>query len=261
MAQLAQHHDDLRPVLLAQSFDQRIAHLVSREILVLDVDRSARSTNSCRDTALRLRARRPSRSQQARCARWRSQRPSDPPRASQANPRSTFRCARRIVRACRLPVRSRDRSLCASVRARDRRAPWRRIAIDRHHEIVKRRIGRTLRHASRVVGRMRRCVPAPTRQVDPAVEGNAIVDHDDLLMVRAADRMRVVMLKVHAMVRLPAKAMQRSPLAVQPEDHRVVPDPACGYEARGGDARDRSGNGRAPALRTPSASHSKRVRL
>ena len=62
------------------------------------------------------------------------------------------------------------------------------------------------------------------RQIDAATERELVVNHDDLLVMRAAGRMRVVVAKADPAVRLPRQAVQRRPLAVEPEDHRVIPD-------------------------------------
>jgi hypothetical protein len=67
-------------------------------------------------------------------------------------------------------------------------------------------------------------VPATRCQIDAAAESDRIVDDDDLLMMRAADRMRVVVPETDPAMRLPRQAVQRRPLAVEPEDHRVIPD-------------------------------------
>src|SRR5262249_4432551 len=100
----------------------------------------------------------------------------------------------------------------------------RRIALDHHREIVERRIGRALQHAMLVVGRVIACVPAAAGEIDAAVERHGVVDDHDLLVVRAADRVRVVVAELHATVWLPAEPVERPPLAVQAEQHRIVPD-------------------------------------
>src|SRR5678809_1800793 len=67
-------------------------------------------------------------------------------------------------------------------------------------------------------------VPATRRQIYAAAESDRVVDDHDFLMMRAAGRMRVVVAKADPAVRLPRQAIQRRPLAVEPEDHGVIPD-------------------------------------
>ncbi len=100
----------------------------------------------------------------------------------------------------------------------------RRRTFDRHHHVVERRVRRAGHHAVLVLRRVLARVPAARRQIDAAAERDRVVDDHDLLMMRAAGRMRVVVAKADPAVRLPRQAIQRRPLAVEPEDHRVIPD-------------------------------------
>src|SRR5690606_11390048 len=51
-------------------------------------------------------------------------------------------------------------------------------------------------------------VPAPVGHIDPAAHGQRIVDHDDLLVVAAADRVDVIELQVDPLARQPAKQIE-----------------------------------------------------
>ena len=62
----------------------------------------------------------------------------------------------------------------------------RRLAVDRDHHVVERRIGSVAYHSTRLVGSMLRRVPALAGQVDASAKRDRIVDDDDLLVVRAA---------------------------------------------------------------------------
>ena len=96
--------------------------------------------------------------------------------------------------------------------------------FDRHHDVVERRVRRAGHHAVLILRRVLARVPAARRQIDAAAESDRVVDDHDLLMVRAAGRVRVVVAKADPAVRLPRQAIQRRPLAVEPEDHGKVPD-------------------------------------
>jgi hypothetical protein len=62
--------------------------------------------------------------------------------------------------------------------------PSRHLALDQHHDVVKRRIGLAVRiDTARVVWFVGRRVPTPATQVDAADECDAIVDDDQLLVV------------------------------------------------------------------------------
>ena len=72
--------------------------------------------------------------------------------------------------------------------ARQLRQRLRRRAIDHHLDVVERPIGMARGiDAMRIVARVGRRVPAPDREVEAAGEGDRIVDHDDLLVLRAAE--------------------------------------------------------------------------
>ena len=113
--------------------------------------------------------------------------------------------------------------------ARDRRQLARRLAVDRDHHVVERRVGfsRTRSDAGRSAGArgvsQRRAVRS-----SPPDERDAIVDHDDLLVMRTRDGMGVVVANVDASMRLPREAVDRRELAVVPEHHRDSPSRGCG---------------------------------
>ena len=106
---------------------------------------------------------------------------------------------------------------------RDLGDPPRRLAIHRDHQIVEGWIRLAVRDASRIVRAVVRGVPAPRREVEPAHEREPVVDDDDLLVVRARERVAAVEPEVHPPMALPAEAVQRRELAVGAEDHRIVP--------------------------------------
>ena len=65
----------------------------------------------------------------------------------------------------------------------------RRSAVDRHGDVVERRVGASGRANTALVGiGVLACVPAIIRHVDAAAEGEHVVDHDDLLVVRGPGR-------------------------------------------------------------------------
>src|SRR5688572_3090659 len=68
-------------------------------------------------------------------------------------------------------------------------------------------------------------VPALAGQIEPAAESKRVVDHNDLLVMRSAGRMRVVELEMNAAVRLPApsEAHFHGRFPILGVDHRKVP--------------------------------------
>jgi hypothetical protein len=107
--------------------------------------------------------------------------------------------------------------------ARDLGERLRRLPVERHHEVVERRIGLAVGDAAGVVGAVLARVPAAHREVDAADEGERIVDEHDFLVLRAGHRVRVVVSETHAARGLPAEAVERRELPVGAEHHRVVP--------------------------------------
>ncbi|MDR8969652.1 hypothetical protein FEP58_06048 [Burkholderia multivorans] len=70
---------------------------------------------------------------------------------------------------------------------------------------------------------MRGRVPARTRQIEAADEREPVVDHDELLMMRRAARMRIVEPEHDPAMRAPARAIDGRPVALERVDHREVP--------------------------------------
>ncbi|MCC7547284.1 MAG: hypothetical protein IT532_05930 [Burkholderiales bacterium] len=70
---------------------------------------------------------------------------------------------------------------------------------------------------------MRTRVPARAGEIESADEGDALVHHDDLLMLRAAQRMVAVEGDVQAAVAAPAVGIWRRQLAHGRVQHREVP--------------------------------------
>ena len=107
--------------------------------------------------------------------------------------------------------------------ARQRREAARRFAVERHHQVMERRIRLAVRRAAHFLGGVLGSVPAAYGEIDAADESDRIVDHHDLLVMRAGQRMRVVVAQVHAARGRPAEAVERRKLPVGAEHHRVVP--------------------------------------
>jgi hypothetical protein len=88
---------------------------------------------------------------------------------------------------------------------------------------VERRVGLAVDHAVRLVGAVAAGVPAPAGQVEPARERHGIVDHHDLLVMRADGRVGVVVAQRDAPVGLPARPVEQRKLPVGAEHHREIP--------------------------------------
>src|SRR5262245_22389100 len=67
-------------------------------------------------------------------------------------------------------------------------------------------------------------VPPMTSEVDPATERELVVDHDDFLMVRAAERDAIVETELHAAGCAPPELPSREGIAFERVERRVVPD-------------------------------------
>jgi hypothetical protein len=69
----------------------------------------------------------------------------------------------------------------------------RRRSVHHHLHIVKWRVrGAVGRHPPLLLDRVLRSVPAADRQIEPAGECQRIIDNDDFLMLRAAERHGVI---------------------------------------------------------------------
>ncbi len=98
------------------------------------------------------------------------------------------------------------------------------VAVEHRVHVVERPVRHAvLVAAARIVGRMRGRVPAGARQVEPADEREPVVDHDELLVMRRAARMRIVEPEPDAAMRAPAGPIHGRPVALQRVDHREVP--------------------------------------
>ena len=85
--------------------------------------------------------------------------------------------------------------------SRERRG---RLAVDHRLHVVERRIGRAGEiDAARIVEPMLARVPAPGGQIEPARERDRVVDHDDLLVLRGAERKVVVEAEADSAVAFP----------------------------------------------------------
>ena len=70
---------------------------------------------------------------------------------------------------------------------------------------------------------MLRRIPAGMREIEAADERDGIVDDDDLLVVRRADRMLAVEPELEPAVRLPVELEHGQPLALERIHHREIP--------------------------------------
>ena len=96
--------------------------------------------------------------------------------------------------------------------------------IDHHLDVVERPVGMARGiDALGVLRRMGGGVPAPDREVEAAGESHRIVDHDDLLVLRAAEGDRVVDAERHALRRPPAQRQARQELAFAGIEQGIVP--------------------------------------
>ena len=213
----AQHQDDLRPVGLGQTLFQRRRDPRRREVLVLDVQRLLCRRDHVEIELLHLL----DRGQLA--ARRCGARDAD----LDALQVGRERRGPRVVVAARTRARDRRLQLLAGgpvpALARQRREAARGFAVEHHHQVVERRVGLAVRHAPRILRQVLRAIPAAHGEVDAADEGERIVDDDDLLVMRARHRMRVVVAQVHAPGRRPAEAVERREFPIGAEHHRVIP--------------------------------------
>ena len=87
--------------------------------------------------------------------------------------------------------------------------------------------------ATRVVVRVVARVEAAAREIVAADESHGVVDDDDFLMVRAADRMLVVEAKRQPTMRAAVELVDRQPLALHRVEHREVPRQHVTAQCRG----------------------------
>ena len=67
-------------------------------------------------------------------------------------------------------------------------------------------------------------VPAPDRQVEPAGEGNRVVDHDDLLMLGGSQRKAGVQAKPNSAVTVRGELVCGTPFPLGCIQRREIPD-------------------------------------
>ena len=214
MAQQARDHDDLGSAGLAQPLLEGGTYRVRGEVLVLDVDVPLRPRDHVEVQVLDFTC-------VPLCG--------GDSGAVTAIATGTSTTAGSSSSGQRIPVRvSAGTHFFVDVCQRSRAIVAehaRRLAVDRDHHVVEGRIRPVGRHATRLVGSMLRRVPALAGQVDASAKRDRIVDDDDLLVMRAAGRMRVVELQVHAPMRFPAPSPShgRRRFAIRRVDHREVP--------------------------------------
>ena len=82
-------------------------------------------------------------------------------------------------------------------------------AFHHHRHVVPRAVTRAAGALAPVVAlAMVARIPAPVGHVDAAAHRQLVVDHDDLLMMAAADRVDAVELEVDPLVRQPAQQIE-----------------------------------------------------
>src|SRR5687768_15806190 len=71
---------------------------------------------------------------------------------------------------------------------------------------------------------MRARVPSMTGEIDATRKGELIVNNDDLLMMRAADRVTIVKAEPHVAMCAPAQLPPRPRVALERVERGVIPD-------------------------------------
>ncbi len=99
-----------------------------------------------------------------------------------------------------------------------------RLSLDHDLHVVHRRVRPTGRidppRIGRVVGRR---IPTPDGEVEASREGQGVVDHHDLLVVRGPNGMGAVQLEDQPGMRAPGETVGGQPLALERIDERKVP--------------------------------------
>src|SRR6516164_6250929 len=75
-----------------------------------------------------------------------------------------------------------------------------------------------------IVGSMLGCIPSSSGEIEAADEGQGVVDHDDFWMMRCANRVVAVHVKMKPWVSRPSGTEERQHLAIEGEDHREIPN-------------------------------------
>jgi hypothetical protein len=95
---------------------------------------------------------------------------------------------------------------------------------DRHLHVVVRSPDAVVDFAAtRVAGPVLGGVPTPAGEIEATGKRQPVVDDDDLLMMRTAQRTLIVHVETDAAMCLPVQAVDRQPLAMQRHQHREVP--------------------------------------
>ena len=97
-------------------------------------------------------------------------------------------------------------------------------AVHQSLHVVIRRVGLSSRiNAVRIFERVRGRIPAPDGQIESAGIGDRVVDHDDLLMLRTAERRFAVETELHLIRRIPVERKLRKHFALERIEHREIP--------------------------------------
>jgi hypothetical protein len=67
-------------------------------------------------------------------------------------------------------------------------------------------------------------IPSSSGQIQPADEGDGIIDHNDFRMMRGAQRVVAVHMEMHARMPSPTRTKKRKRFALERENHREIPD-------------------------------------
>ena len=208
-----QHDDDLGPGLLGKPRRDRIGNAGRRQILRLDVDRMARPGDRVEPETLHL-------------AHFRAAVMLGLGAGDRHRDLLEIGCERGRPPLCRAPhhrCRIADRAPPTLARELDERRDD--PTLDRHLDVMEWRIGLAVGiETARIVRPVRRCIPTPHGEIDAADEGHIIIDDDDFLMMRGADRVIGGKAQPQAAMPRPLAIEQREGLAFDRIDHREVPD-------------------------------------
>ena len=75
-----------------------------------------------------------------------------------------------------------------------------------------------------VVGPMLGCVPSSSGEIEAADEGDGVIDYDDFRMMRGANRVIAVHVKMEPWVSRPTGTEERQHFTIEGEDHREIPN-------------------------------------
>jgi hypothetical protein len=220
-------HRDIRALGGLETLGQRVADSAGGEVLVLQVDALACGGNRLQILLLDLTH------GGASVVRGFGQRDAEfdvgdvgadvrRPRVGGVVGVARLRCCRGI--ACQRRHIDRLRRRAVPALAHQFAERLRRGAVEHCLHVVHRLVRRRVRIApEQGVRMMRGRVPARTGQVDAAREREPVVDHDELLMMRRAERVLAIELECHVPVRAPAELVNRQPFAFECIQHREIP--------------------------------------